>query len=82
MKRKRFTEEQISYALRQAEGGTPVAEICRKLQVALPDIIPGGRPLAAAWANCYASPWATAALLAAGAGLAVYALISHPPRKG
>lgn len=33
MKRKRFTEEQISYALRQAEGGTPVAEICRKLGV-------------------------------------------------
>ena len=33
MKRKRFTEEQIMYALRQAENGTPVAEICRKLGV-------------------------------------------------
>ncbi len=33
MKRKRFTEEQIAYALRQAEGGSPVAEICRKLGV-------------------------------------------------
>jgi putative transposase len=33
MKRKRFTEEQITYALRQAESGTPVAEICRKLGV-------------------------------------------------
>ena len=33
MKRKRFTEEQITYALKQAESGTPVAEICRKLQV-------------------------------------------------
>lgn len=33
MKRKRFTEEQIAYALRQAESGTPVAEICRKLGV-------------------------------------------------
>jgi putative transposase len=33
MKRKRFTEEQITYALRQAEAGTPVAEICRKLSV-------------------------------------------------
>ena len=33
MKRKRFTEEQITYALRQAENGTPVAEICRKLGV-------------------------------------------------
>ena len=33
MKRKRFTEEQIMYALRQAESGTPVAEVCRKLGV-------------------------------------------------
>jgi len=33
MKRKRFTEEQITFALRQAESGTPVAEVCRKLQV-------------------------------------------------
>ena len=33
MKRRRFTEEQIAYALRQAEGGSPVAEICRKLGV-------------------------------------------------
>ena len=33
MKRSRFTEEQIAMTLRQAEAGTPVAEICRKLQV-------------------------------------------------
>ena len=33
MKRKRFTEEQIAFALRQAESGTPVAEICRKMSV-------------------------------------------------
>ncbi|MCK4773338.1 MAG: transposase [Candidatus Krumholzibacteria bacterium] len=33
MKRKRFTEEQIAYALRQVESGTPVAEVCRKLGV-------------------------------------------------
>ena len=33
MKRKRFTEEQITYALRQAESGMPVAEVCRKLGV-------------------------------------------------
>ena len=33
MKQKRFSEEQITMALRQAEAGTPVAEICRKLQV-------------------------------------------------
>ncbi len=31
MRKKRFTEEQITYGLRQAEAGTPVAEICRKL---------------------------------------------------
>ena len=33
MRRSRFTEEQVAMALRQAEAGTPVAEICRKLQV-------------------------------------------------
>ena len=31
--KKRFTDEQITLALRQAEAGTPVAEICRKLQI-------------------------------------------------
>jgi putative transposase len=30
MKKSRFSEQQIAFALRQAEGGTPVAEICRK----------------------------------------------------
>ena len=33
MKRKRYTDEQIAFALRQAEGGTAVEEICRKLGV-------------------------------------------------
>lgn len=33
MKRKRYTDEQIAYALRQAESGTPVTEICRKMGV-------------------------------------------------
>jgi len=33
MKRKRYTDEQIAYALRQAESGTTVTEICRKLGV-------------------------------------------------
>jgi putative transposase len=33
MKRKRHTEEQIVYALRQGEGGTPVKEICRQMGV-------------------------------------------------
>jgi putative transposase len=33
MKGNRFTDEQIAYALRQAEGGTPVADVCRQLGV-------------------------------------------------
>jgi transposase-like protein len=33
MKGKRFTEEQIAHALRQAESGTPVADVCRQLGV-------------------------------------------------
>ncbi len=33
MKRKRFTEEQIAFALRQVESGVPVKEVCRKLQM-------------------------------------------------
>lgn len=33
MKKSRFTEEQIAFALKQAELGTAVAEICRKMGV-------------------------------------------------
>lgn len=33
MRKTAFTEEQVAYALRQAESGTPVAEICRKLGI-------------------------------------------------
>jgi len=33
MKRSRYTEEQIAYALRQAEAGTPVADVCRHMGV-------------------------------------------------
>jgi len=33
MKRSKFSEEQIAYALRQVEGGTPPADICRQLGV-------------------------------------------------
>jgi transposase-like protein len=31
MKKSRYTEEQVAFALRQAEGGTPVAEVCRQM---------------------------------------------------
>ena len=33
MKRSRFTEEQITFALRQHDAGTPVEDICRQLGV-------------------------------------------------
>jgi putative transposase len=36
MKRKRFTEEQIAFALRQAEAGRSVEEVCRKMGVSEP----------------------------------------------
>ena len=33
MKRSKFSEEQITYAMRQHEAGTPAADICRQLGV-------------------------------------------------
>ncbi len=33
MKKSKFTDEQIAYALKQAELGTPVAEVCRKMGI-------------------------------------------------
>jgi putative transposase len=33
MKKARYTEEQIAFALRQAETGTAVVEVCRKLGI-------------------------------------------------
>ena len=33
MKRSKFSEEQIAYALRQVEVGTPVGSVCRQLGV-------------------------------------------------
>ena len=32
MKKTRYTEEQIAFALKQAETGTRVEEVCRKIQ--------------------------------------------------
>jgi Transposase len=33
MKKSKFTEEQIAYALRQADTGTPVGDVCRQVGV-------------------------------------------------
>jgi putative transposase len=33
VKKSRYTEEQIAFALKQAELGTPVAEVCRKMGI-------------------------------------------------
>jgi putative transposase len=46
MKRKRYSEEQIAFALRQAESGTPVEEICRKLGVSEPTFYSWKKPFA------------------------------------
>ena len=33
MKRSKYTESQVVFALKQAETGTPVAEVCRKMGI-------------------------------------------------
>ena len=33
MKKSQFTPEQITFALRQAESGSPVEEVCRKIGI-------------------------------------------------
>ena len=33
MKKSKFSEEQITYVLRQAESGTPVSDVCRGMGV-------------------------------------------------
>lgn len=33
MKKSQYTAEQITFALRQAESGTPVSEVCRKMGI-------------------------------------------------
>jgi putative transposase len=33
LRRSRFTEEQIAFALKQTETGTPILEVCHKLGV-------------------------------------------------
>ena len=43
MKRSKFSEEQIVYAIRQAEAGTPVGDLCRQLGVSDATFSPGKR---------------------------------------
>jgi len=33
MKKSKFTDQQIAFALQQAEAGTPVEEVCRKMGI-------------------------------------------------
>ena len=33
MRRSKFTEEQVTFALRQVESGTPVGDVCRQIGV-------------------------------------------------
>lgn len=42
MKRKRFSEEQIAFALRQSESGATIEEICRKMGVSQPTFLSAG----------------------------------------
>nr|QTX01511.1 Insertion element ISR1 10 kDa protein A3 [Achromobacter sp.] len=39
MKRSRFSEEQIAYALRLAESGTPVIDVCRQIGRVRSDVL-------------------------------------------
>jgi putative transposase len=40
VRKSRFTEQQISYALKQAETGTPVAEVIRKMGITEQTFLP------------------------------------------
>lgn len=48
MRKSHYTEEQIAFALRQAEQGTPVTEVIRKMGSASRRFI-GGRSDTAVW---------------------------------
>ncbi|EMF07333.1 ISEch12 OrfA [Serratia marcescens VGH107] len=47
MKKTRYTEEQIAFALKQAETGTRVEEVCRKMGISEATFTIGRRSLAA-----------------------------------
>jgi hypothetical protein len=43
MKKSRFTEEQIAYAIRQVESATPPADVCRQIASVKPRSTSGRR---------------------------------------
>lgn len=45
MKRSKYSDERITYALRQAESGTPVGDVCRKLGQPLRQLQTRGRSM-------------------------------------
>jgi putative transposase len=49
VKKSRFTEEQIAFALKQAETGTPVAEVIRRMGISEQTFY-RGRSSTAGWA--------------------------------
>ena len=62
MKRKWYTEPQIELSLQQAEAGTPVAEICRKMGVCGGDFLPLEEALRGALENMTPDAFAQRAL--------------------
>ena len=40
MKKSRFSDQQIAFALQQAETGTSVADVCRKLRISEATLLP------------------------------------------
>ncbi len=51
MKKSKFSEEQIAYALRQADGGTPVGDVCRQLGVSEATFYAVEEEIRQAWSN-------------------------------
>jgi transposase len=52
MKKSRYTDEQIAFALRQAETGTPVKEVLRKMGISEPFTAGNGSTVVWVRAKC------------------------------
>ena len=50
MKKSKFTEERIAFALRQADAGTKVEEVCRQLGISQATFYAWRKKYGAAWA--------------------------------